>query len=73
MVGCRPTRTSSGSELEDDANPQLDWPLEAVRELQEHNVEKQKQIDEHQRQQPESRARKVELKQKLEVCSIEPY
>jgi len=51
MVRCRPTQTSCGSELEDDANPQLDRPLEAVRELQEHIVEKQKQIDEHQRQQ----------------------
>jgi len=49
MVGRRPPRNSSRSELEDDANPQLAQLLEAVRELQEQNVEKQKQNEEHQR------------------------
>ena len=53
MVGRRPPRTSSGSELEDDANPQLAELLEAVRALQEQNVEQQKQNDEHQRLQAE--------------------
>jgi hypothetical protein len=50
MVGRRQTPTSSGSELEDDANLQLAQLLEAVRELQEQNVEQHKQNDEHQRQ-----------------------
>jgi len=66
MVGRRPPRTSSGSELEDDANPQLAQLLEAVRELQEQNVEQQKQNDEHQRLQAEAQVREVELKQQLE-------
>jgi len=57
MVGRRPTRTSSGSELEDDANPQLAQLLQAVRELQEQSVEQQKQNDEYQRLQAEAQAR----------------
>ena len=66
MVGHRPPRISSGSELEDDANPQLAQLLEVVRELQEQNVEQQKQNDKHQRLQAEAQAREVELKKQLE-------
>jgi len=66
MVGRRPIRASSGSELKDDANPELAQLLEAVRELQEKNVEQQKQNDEHQRFQAEAQAREVNLKQQLE-------
>jgi len=43
MVGRIPNQASSGSELEDDANLQLAQMLEAVCELQERNVEQQKQ------------------------------
>jgi len=43
MVRRIPNRASSGSELEDDANPQLAQMLEAVCELQECNVEQQKE------------------------------
>jgi len=66
MVGRRPTRTSSGSKLEGGANPQLAQLLEAVRELQDQNVEQQKQNDKHHCLQVEARAREVELKQQLE-------
>jgi hypothetical protein len=70
MVGRRQTPTTSGSELEDDANPQLAQLLEAVRELQERNVEQQRQNDEHQRLQAEALAREAELKQQLEIESV---
>jgi hypothetical protein len=66
MVRRGQTRTSSGSELEDDANPQLAQLFEAVRELQEQNVEQQKQNDEHQRLQAEALDWEAELKQQLE-------
>ncbi|MCI53795.1 hypothetical protein A2U01_0075042, partial [Trifolium medium] len=61
------TTTSSDSILGDnDPNRQLAELLEAVRVLQEQNLVRQQQNEEHQRLQVEAQARETELRMQLE-------